>query len=109
MVPLSFFFGPPSVSFFLPWEANTQLNHWTKQICFLFLLEGCGVDEHPFFFSFLAWRRHILCFKVGLGISRTNVDSQWNPFTRHFIEFVVVEMKEFVRRLVGVGSNVNET
>jgi len=39
--------------------------------------------------------------KMGLGVSRTTADSQWNPFTRHFIEFNVVQTKQFV------GSNVN--
>ena len=33
---------------------------------------------------------------VGLGISRTNADSQWIQFTTHFIEFFVLETKRFV-------------
>ena len=38
---------------------------------------------------------------MGLGISRTNADSQWNPVYKYCIEFVVVETKRFV------SSNVN--
>ena len=38
---------------------------------------------------------------MGLGISRTNADSQWNPVYNAFIEFFVVETKRFV------GSTVN--
>jgi len=39
---------------------------------------------------------------VGLGISRTNADSQWNQFTTHFIEIFVVETKRFVGSFVNV-------
>ena len=34
--------------------------------------------------------------KVGLGISRTNADSQWIQFTTYFIEFFVVETTRYV-------------
>jgi len=33
---------------------------------------------------------------MGLGISRTNADSQWIQFIRRFIEFVWVETNQFV-------------
>ena len=41
-------------------------------------------------------------FKVGLGISQTNADSQWNQFTKQFIDFFVVEAKRFVGSTVHV-------
>ena len=40
--------------------------------------------------------------KVGSGIFRTNVDSQWNAvYNTHFVELFVVEMKH------SVSSNVH--
>ena len=39
---------------------------------------------------------------MGLGISRTNADSQWNPVTTHFIEQFVAETKRFVGSFVHV-------
>jgi len=38
---------------------------------------------------------------VGLGISLTNVDSQWNPVYNAFHRFFVVETKRFI------GSSLN--
>ena len=43
---------------------------------------------------------HVL--KVGLGISRTNADSQWNPVYNAFHRFLVVETKRFVGSFVNV-------
>ena len=40
--------------------------------------------------------------KVGLGISRTNTDSQWNPVTTHFIDLFVLETKQFVSSFLNV-------
>jgi len=41
-------------------------------------------------------------FKVGLGISRTNADSHWNPVYNAFHRFFVVETKRFVGSTVHV-------
>ena len=40
--------------------------------------------------------------KAGLGCVQTNVRIQWNPLTKHFIDFIFVETNEVVRR----NSNV---
>ena len=42
------------------------------------------------------------CFKVGLGIFRTNADSQWNPVYNAFHRNFVVETKRFVSSFVNV-------
>jgi len=47
-------------------------------------------------FHFFFW------LKVGLGISRTNADSQWNPVYNVFIEIFVVETKRFIGSFVHV-------
>jgi len=39
---------------------------------------------------------------VGLGISRTNADSQWNPVYNAFHRIFVVETKRFVGSTVDV-------
>ena len=41
-------------------------------------------------------------FKVGLGISRTNADSQWNSVYEVFHRFFVVETKRFVDSTLNV-------
>jgi len=41
-------------------------------------------------------------FKVGLGISRTNADSQWNPVYNAFHRIFVVETNQFVGNSVNV-------
>jgi len=41
-------------------------------------------------------------FKVGLGISQTNADSQWNPVYNAFHRFFFVETKRFVGSFVHV-------
>ena len=49
----------------------------------------------------LLWRFKFLVYShtdVGLGISRTNADFQWNPVTEHFIKFVSVETNKLVGR-----------
>ena len=51
------------IFFFLSLFSKTQPNHWTKQI----------------YYNFFGIWQCLLIVKVGLGISRTNADSQWNP------------------------------
>jgi len=45
---------------------------------------------------------HSWAVKVGLGISRANADSQWNPVYNAFHLFFVVETKRFVGSFVNV-------
>jgi len=40
--------------------------------------------------------------QVGLGISRTNADFQWNPVYNAFHRFFVVETKQFVGSFLNV-------
>ena len=74
--------------FFLSWVANTRLNHSDK--CCGKSLSACGTV-------------HVnVSFKVGLGISRTNADSPWNPVYNAFHQNFVVETKRFVGSFVHV-------
>ena len=73
-------------------------------------------SSNIFFLSFLAFQlpspRHggsrinfrttFFELTVGLGFSRTNADSQWNPVYNAFHRFILVETKRFVCSLVHV-------
>jgi len=69
----------------------------------------CNIDGErfpPFRTVAQEWRNcnvaEETCIKVGLGISRTNADSRWNPVYNAFHRFFVVETKRFVGSFVNV-------